>query len=65
MEPGANPKAVSLNEASITQVNFLDGDELLLGFSNGATVRIPMQAFKEFVLLHAKDNITYPDGTTS
>jgi hypothetical protein len=64
MELGANPESISLNEARITQVDFLDGSDLLLGFSNGATVRVPVRVLKNFALVHAKE-IVYPDGTTS
>jgi hypothetical protein len=64
MEFSANPEAISLNEASITQVELLDGSDLLLGFSNGATVRVPVRVLKNFALVHAKE-IVYPDGTTS
>jgi hypothetical protein len=39
MEITSSPEGVNLNDATITQVDLLDG-AVLLGFSNGATVRI-------------------------
>jgi len=63
MKPNAN-EAVNLNDAKIKQVDFLDDNDILLGFSNGATVRVGIQALKTFALVHARE-IIYPDGTTS
>ncbi|WP_433964788.1 hypothetical protein [Tunturiibacter gelidiferens] len=59
-----NSESISLNDANIRQVEFLDGDDILLGFSNGATVRIAARLLKNFALVHVKE-IVYPDGTTS
>lgn len=64
MGDSPNSESISLNDANIRQVEFLDGDDILLGFSNGATVRIAARLLKNFALVHAKE-IVYPDGTTS
>ena len=64
MEHHANREAISLNDASIRQMEFLDGNDVLLEFSNGATVRVAARVLKNFALVHAKE-IVYPDGTTS
>lgn len=60
----ANPEATSLSEARIIQMDWMGGTNLLLGFSNGATVRIPAQRLKALALACAEE-IVYADGTTS
>jgi len=64
MEFNAKQETVSLNNAKIIGVDLLDKTDVLLGFSNGATVRLPIQLLKKMALECARE-IVCPDGTTS
>jgi hypothetical protein len=64
MEINISPEAVSLNDAKIIHMDWLGEKDILLGFSNGATVRLSVQLLKKVALVCAEE-IVYPDGTTS